>query len=63
MPAIEGHAKAIANDIKARYLCCQKKRNNPRLDIRICTKKCSLKDDCEKYLKMKEEGDENIISN
>ena len=31
------------------YIVCQKKRNNPRMDIRICQKKCTLKDDCEEY--------------
>jgi hypothetical protein len=28
------------------YIVCQKKRNNPRMDIRICMAKCDLKDDC-----------------
>ena len=32
------------------YIVCQKKRNNPRMDIRICQKKCSLKDDCKEYI-------------
>ena len=31
------------------YIVCHKKRNNPRMDVRICMKKCSLKDDCEEY--------------
>ncbi len=32
------------------YIVCQKKRNNPRMDIRICQKKCDLKDSCTEYL-------------
>jgi hypothetical protein len=32
------------------YIVCQKKRNNPRMDVRICQKKCDLKDDCPEYL-------------
>ena len=32
------------------YIVCQKKRNNPRMNIRICQKKCSMKDVCEEYL-------------
>lgn len=32
------------------YIVCQKKRNNPRMDIRICQKKCDLKNDCKEYL-------------
>ena len=31
------------------YIVCQKKRNNPRMDIRICEKKCDMKDICEEY--------------
>ena len=32
------------------YIVCQKKRNNPRMDVRICQKKCDLKDDCAEYI-------------
>jgi hypothetical protein len=32
------------------YIVCLKKRNNPRIDIRVCQKKCDLKDDCEEYI-------------
>ncbi len=32
------------------YIVCQKKRNNPRMDIRICQKKCDLKEDCTEYI-------------
>ena len=31
------------------YIVCQKKRNNPRMDVRICEKKCALKDECEEF--------------
>jgi hypothetical protein len=31
------------------YIVCHKKRNNPRMDVRICQKKCSLKDNCKEY--------------
>ena len=32
------------------YIVCQKKRNNPRMDVRICQKKCDLKQDCSEYI-------------
>ena len=32
------------------YIVCQKKRNNPRMDVRICEKKCDQKDNCMEYL-------------
>ncbi len=31
------------------YIVCQKKRNNPRMDIRICDKKCVMKNECADY--------------
>jgi len=31
------------------YVVCQKKRNNPRMDVRICRKKCEFKDECTEY--------------
>ncbi len=31
------------------YIVCHEKRNNPRMDVRICQKKCSLKDNCKEY--------------
>jgi hypothetical protein len=34
------------------YIVCQKKRNNPRMDIRICEKKCDQKDSCAEYLSL-----------
>ena len=36
--------------MSSHYIVCQKKRNNPRMDIRICQKKCTQKDDCKEYL-------------
>ena len=32
------------------YIVCQKKRNNPRMDVRICEKKCDLKGECKEFL-------------
>jgi len=32
------------------YIVCQKKRNNPRMDIRICERKCPEKEECKEYL-------------
>jgi len=32
------------------YIVCQKKRNNPRMDVRICEKKCNLKDGCREFV-------------
>jgi hypothetical protein len=32
------------------YIVCQKKRNNPRMDVRICQKKCDQKDNCTEYV-------------
>ena len=34
------------------YIVCLKKRNNPRIDIRVCQKKCDLKDDCKEYISL-----------
>ncbi len=31
------------------YIVCRKKRNNPRMDVRICERKCSLKEDCKDF--------------
>ena len=31
------------------YIVCQKKRNNPRMDIRVCGKKCDIRDECSEY--------------
>lgn len=32
------------------YIVCQKKRNNPRMDVRICERKCLQKEECKEYL-------------
>ncbi len=32
------------------YVFCHKKRNNPRMDVRICEKKCPLKEECQEYI-------------
>ena len=31
------------------YIVCHKKRNNPRVDVRICELKCQLKSDCKEF--------------
>jgi len=31
------------------YVVCRKKRNNPRMDVRICELKCDLKEECEEF--------------
>ena len=32
------------------YIVCHQKRNTPRIDVRICEKKCPEKDDCKAFL-------------
>ncbi len=32
------------------YIVCLRKRNSPRLSIRICQEKCPFKDNCKEYL-------------
>lgn len=32
------------------YIVCQKKRNNPRMDVRICEGRCPEKEECKEYL-------------
>jgi hypothetical protein len=47
------------------YIVCLKKRNNPRIDIRVCQKKCDLKEDCKEYislLKILHQNQETSIS-
>lgn len=34
----------------ADYLFCLRKKNNPRIDVRICQKKCPFKDECSEFL-------------
>lgn len=31
------------------YVVCRKKRNNPRMDVRICELKCALKEECREF--------------
>jgi len=33
----------------SQYIVCYKKRNNPRMDIRVCEQKCPLKEDCKEF--------------
>jgi hypothetical protein len=32
------------------YIVCQKKRNNPRMDVRICERRCTQKAECKEFL-------------
>ena len=34
----------------ADYIVCHKKRNAPRINVRICQEKCPLRNDCKEYL-------------
>jgi len=31
------------------YIVCDKKKNNPRVSIKICQEKCALRDECLAY--------------
>jgi hypothetical protein len=41
------------------YVVCQKKRNNPRIDIRICQSKCNIKDECKEYIAIHQNMDQH----
>ena len=32
------------------YIVCHRKRNSPRLNVRICQERCAYKSDCKEYL-------------
>jgi len=32
------------------YIYCTRKKNNPRINVRVCQKKCIFRDDCKEYL-------------
>ena len=34
----------------ADYIVCHKKRNAPRMNVRICEAKCPLKNECKEYM-------------
>ena len=34
----------------ARYIVCHRKRNTPRVDIRICERKCPYRNQCEDFI-------------
>jgi len=38
----------------ADYIYCTRKKNNPRIDVRICQAKCAFKDACEEFLAYQE---------
>jgi hypothetical protein len=31
------------------YIVCRKKRNNPRMDVRVCQLKCTDKEECREF--------------
>ena len=33
----------------SQYIVCYKKRNNPRMDIRVCEQKCPVKEECKEF--------------
>ncbi|MBW1978076.1 MAG: hypothetical protein JRI79_08950 [Deltaproteobacteria bacterium] len=41
------------------YIVCHQKRNNPRMDVRVCEKKCPLKEECKEYLSSRKAVVEN----
>jgi hypothetical protein len=34
----------------ADYVFCPKKKNTPRIDVRICQNRCPYKEECKEYL-------------
>ena len=34
----------------SQYIVCYKKRNNPRMDIRVCEQKCPMKEECKEFM-------------
>lgn len=39
------------------YIVCHRKRNNPRMDIRVCEQKCPAKEDCKEFLAQRDRED------
>jgi hypothetical protein len=42
----------------ADYIFCMRKKNTPRIDIRICEKKCPYKEVCREYLAYQSRSDD-----
>jgi hypothetical protein len=36
--------------IMSDYIFCTRKKNNPRINVRVCQKKCIFRDDCKEFL-------------
>jgi len=34
----------------ADYIVCHRKRNSPRLNVRVCQEKCPFREDCKAYM-------------
>jgi hypothetical protein len=43
------------------YIVCLRKRNNPRMNVRVCQHKCPDKEDCKAYLTCIAAGSETKI--
>lgn len=35
------------------YIFCTRKKNNPRINVRVCQKKCIFRDNCKEFMAYK----------
>ena len=42
----------------ADYLFCTRKKNTPRIDVRICQNRCTYKEECREYLAYRRRSEE-----
>jgi hypothetical protein len=48
----------------ADYIYCLRKKNNPRIDVRICEAKCPFKEECPEFIAYQERsGRQSAILN
>jgi hypothetical protein len=48
----------------ADYIYCLRKKNNPRIDVRICEAKCPFKEECAEFIAYQERsGSQSAILN
>ena len=46
------------------YIFCARKKNNPRINVRVCQTKCIFRDSCKEFLAYKEKvGDKAPLFN
>jgi hypothetical protein len=46
------------------YIYCLRKKNNPRMDVRICQEKCPLNDQCLEFVAyQKRASNQSLVSN